>query len=1727
MTLAIAIAACLLAAAACSILSMSATSRGRQVLTLVAIVTPLAMLGAILRPHRDAAPADTFQVVGQFAPAGDTLLIGSGHQSDVRIATIDADSESVVRLIPDRAPDRLRVETTPGMSVVFDGDRPVNAAPIGARAAITLIGRDTIQLSVRTPHWPLSCLARWEGRCTRRVLSVRDTSRGGRVVKRTDVRLTETGVTEAILGVAAAPRFVMFASGHSAYIASAEPERILVDGKVLPSGGVVAGDSLTIGRGSGAVTLHFRTERRGAATTNRRLVLYDEHLASSRWRLDRESGRRVFVVNASDSARAAAGTLPLIELSEWPLGPRAVDYAGVLEDSAQGGGGWWWRHAGTSTRVATNVMTQWPSDAGQTRGHIIRLGHASLAANPMLAISILWIAGALVLAFGASGVVHPALRTGLLGLVYTLTFVRALLAVRVSQAPPFLTDVTTTVIALLCALPACVTLIENWSALWTLAADPTRSAIQRAALVAAVVAVAPVTALVASRGNLQIALLTAAIVVASTGGLVAVQHVLGSRSHRRSVKATPLAMLEAPEQGDLGLVQLIRAVATLLVLVAFYVELELARRIPWWIIAAAHAALVASVWWYLELRARVLPRLRLRALAGRTALVSLATVLGAGTLVASELAPDAPVLRSVGVVGAAVFVLMAIAFVVCRPFFQSVSGNVYARHDVLPPTTFLLAPIAGLTLSGIPVVRRLGITLGFALALVAVLVVVRVLTLLWHHDTRQRIRLLFNAEGRRVSTRAILLTSALALTLLAGHSIDLGLLQLLLLVVIVTMTAAAAMLGKRALVAPLLLTASLITVWVMALRVTPAELASRPVPLTTPRIRYAAATAPDALQQQLVYADREHGRQIVNTLIQEWGIRSHAAVGHTRGVGLFSLGFSEGAIRAREAVTDNAFSVFVLSEHGFVGGAALIGLYLALAVLLLAGAFITGRAFVEVPRALLLTACAALLLVPAYYMIAANVGSLALTGQNLPLLGLRSGADVALFCWITALAIGAFPIADRAAVRDPQRDDEYMAPMRRLRGTIAGIATAAAVLAVALMWPTWRATHADVEQTFRLDVFRGALDDLAAGGVITAANGEVALAPTAPRALRSTNSLLSSLVRSANGDAARGAHCLDRGSWLRARNDEVQIGDGCAIAMSLNGRTGWLGELTTAPRGSDLVMNEGTHSRPVDTHRARRRGDIVVDGRATYVVDSVPRAALSFARWQNGELARSVAAGTSPLFARLDTLLARGFRPGSIRANAPVELTLEPSLAAAVQHGLDSACTGVRQCSVTLVNPERGDILALASHVDSSVRVGAYAPLDASFRSHRAASVIKPIIASAVLARYPTLQSLAVDHPQEHFQSAAGWRLPGGELRSPFRGCPTENRRVVDWSCFLPTSNNLFAITLGFLGAAESGIRNLPAMEDGSVGPGFSINGRHVDGRPKFRVVEGTRRLDDSPLAQGLSELFDAEIGRTIGRYDTTLWAPLTNRRWLKLNGAWQRVSPEVPQLPLNDPEFRDLHKLAGFMIGETDNNWSNVALARAVSRIFTGRGVELRLLRRVGSVELATTEKEGVHFGPGRLAVIEGMSGVVRGYGTAHTLATALPGRGYRFIGKTGTLDSQGLRQVSAFMFAAASPGPPEVCSVAGVIFVEMPDGAKAAQPAAKELFASVVARAITAHGSWSDARCRAGEAPHPTLAGEPVRRGGGRESVEARERGTHDDSTDNRPARRADHNDRRRRRD
>ena len=105
-------------------------------------------------------------------------------------------------------------------------------------------------------------------------------------------------------------------------------------------------------------------------------------------------------------------------------------------------------------------------------------------------------------------------------------------------------------------------------------------------------------------------------------------------------------------------------------------------------------------------------------------------------------------------------------------------------------------------------------------------------------------------------------------------------------------------------------------------------------------------------------------------------MRAYAAAGRTWGNGLYGTPYTRRAISEDVALTDNAFAVFVLSEHGFAGGAVLLSVYLALALLLLGGAMIAGRAVNEVPRGIPLGGLAMYVAVPALYMAAANVSLL-------------------------------------------------------------------------------------------------------------------------------------------------------------------------------------------------------------------------------------------------------------------------------------------------------------------------------------------------------------------------------------------------------------------------------------------------------------------------------------------------------------------------------------------------------------------------------------------------------------------------------------------------------------------------------------------------------------------------------------------------------------------------------
>jgi hypothetical protein len=886
-------------------------------------------------------------------------------------------------------------------------------------------------------------------------------------------------------------------------------------------------------------------------------------------------------------------------------------------------------------------------------------------------------------------------------------------------------------------------------------------------------------------------------------------------------------------------------------------------------------------------------------------------------------------------------------------------------------------------------------------------------------------------------------------------------------------------------------------------------------------------------------------------------MRAYAAAGRTWGNGLYGTPYTRRAISEDVALTDNAFAVFVLSEHGFAGGATLLAIYLSLALLLLASATIAGRAVNEVPRGILLGGLAMYVAVPALYMAAANVSLLPLTGQNLPLLGLRSGADVAFASWTLALAIIALPRASGAARGVTERAELNSRAMRRLGIILGAVAVLLIIVGGVVLRSLYNATHREVPP-FQLAGFADGLR-AAVDRADIVQNGDSITAGATSRGklgYRDGDFVLAAVER-ANAFAANRAeyrsHCAERAPWLRGDASGVQVSDApCKVDAPVGSGGPWTGRLLAAPNSppdtssakegrdvvSDVVLAGGAsgvvlspdafdairvscrdtvvtfgssaeigcvrdgrvrarrtakgavvdvlaagagvtkNGNPLASGERLRYGDVLaIDSAATWVVDAAPRGALGYARERNGQSVRAIMPQTPAIFARLDSMLSDGLQLRARETVSDVGLSVDRRAIDAVQRGLDRRCAeassgGVRQCSAMLVDAETGDILAVAGWAKAGVRISRFAPLDHNFRNHRAASTVKPFIAAAVLNEYPALRSLVVDHPGDRFATAAGWQLGSTTaMKSELHGCP---RVPIGWDCFLPNSNNLFAVTLGFLGAAERGADGMPALGAQADGPWYAIGGRRMAQRPRFVVRSGKRVIAGSPLAQQLETLFDARISRQTGVFDESLWRPLTERKLLRTNPQWQLVSPEVPSLPLDSPQFSDLRYLAGFMIGENENNWSNAALVRALARVMNGRGTELRLIQRVGDSVIAPVEKAGVRFNRTREDVLEGMRGVVRGTGTAaRTAGPLFDAPGFDFFGKTGTLESQRFEPLSLFLFGGRDARPKSHgCPVVGIVYVESERGTQERLTGAS-LFADVVAPVLRDRYGWGDKPC------------------------------------------------------
>jgi hypothetical protein len=178
-------------------------------------------------------------------------------------------------------------------------------------------------------------------------------------------------------------------------------------------------------------------------------------------------------------------------------------------------------------------------------------------------------------------------------------------------------------------------------------------------------------------------------------------------------------------------------------------------------------------------------------------------------------------------------------------------------------------------------------------------------------------------------------------------------------------------------------------------------------PVTRASIRSIAASDPALLEEALAFAGPSEALfAAAPSRDQVWGGQAYAASQLT------GTGFAGTAILGRGVPTavsyaENTFSVYVLSEHGALGGIGILLMYMALLVVVGVWIFRVHATVQESRRGLAVLAMTVggvlWLTLPAVYVAASNLALVPLTGQNMPFLGLNSWADVIL---VSGLATG-------------------------------------------------------------------------------------------------------------------------------------------------------------------------------------------------------------------------------------------------------------------------------------------------------------------------------------------------------------------------------------------------------------------------------------------------------------------------------------------------------------------------------------------------------------------------------------------------------------------------------------------------------------------------------------------------------------------------------------------------
>lgn len=270
-----------------------------------------------------------------------------------------------------------------------------------------------------------------------------------------------------------------------------------------------------------------------------------------------------------------------------------------------------------------------------------------------------------------------------------------------------------------------------------------------------------------------------------------------------------------------------------------------------------------------------------------------------------------------------------------------------------------------------------------------------------------------------------------------------------------------------------------------------------------------------------------------------------------------------------------------------------------------------------------------------------------------------------------------------------------------------------------------------------------------------------------------------------------------------------------------------------------------------------------------------------------------------------------------------------------------------------------------------------------SFEPRLVGSVVKPIVAAAILARNPALGNLVVDYGGPVVTNVNGASL-STSFRNDANGCGAR----IDFDAFLRCSNNRYA--------AELLIRSLRRN-------GYSPS---RDGAAVPHAV-----LERSDIADGLALAFDVDAyaGRTAGRT-----VPFWDADSRSANG----IVAAVTDASLTPYESRPwllsalgtatpIDWLARYAFGGWENRWTLLGVAQSYARIATDREVTLSFLQ-AGAPRGTPMMRDSVAMAMRR---VRGALADVGANGTAAPLNATLQrvlGPQVVVLAKTGTLNEE-----------------------------------------------------------------------------------------------------------------------